>query len=99
MCCQAAEEDEERDEDDASLAAFGCLRALSTVLESVSSLPEIFPTLEPIVLPILQKMISRQGNDVIEELLEILSYFTYFSPQVLAISGASPLTCVPGALQ
>ena len=79
---QSSEADDDKDEDEQSLAAFGCLRALSTVLESVSSLPEIFPTLEPVVLPILQKMCSQEGQDVFEEIMEILSYFTYFAPQV-----------------
>jgi importin-7 len=39
----AAEGDEEEEEEAGSLAAFGCLRALSTVLDSVSSLPHLFP--------------------------------------------------------
>lgn len=52
------------------------------MLEGVSSLPHLFPTLEPIVLPILQRLCTQEGQDVYEEILEILSFFTFFSPEV-----------------
>ena len=79
---QAEDQETERDEDEGSLAAFGCLGALSTVLESVSSLPYLFPTLEPVVFPILQRLCTQEGQDVYEEVMEILSFFTFFSPEV-----------------
>ena len=72
----------EDDEDIGALAAFGCLRALSTVLESVSRLPQMFPQLEEILFPIMQAMCSEDGQDVFEEILEMIAYFTYFSPEV-----------------
>ena len=78
---QASDEAEE-DEDIGALAAFGCLRALSTVLESVSRLPHMFPQLEEILFPIMQAMCSEDGQDVFEEILEMIAYFTYFSPEV-----------------
>ena len=87
---QTSEEDEDRDEEEGALAAFGCLRALSTVLESVSSLPHLFPALEPIVFPVLRRMCTQEGQDVYEEIMEILSYFTYFSPEV---PPPSPCVC------
>ena len=65
-----------------ALAVFGCLRALSTVLDSVSSLPHLFPQLEEILFPIMQAMCTEEGQDVFEEILEMISYFTYFSPEV-----------------
>lgn len=80
-CCQGSDEAEE-DEDIGALAAFGCLRALGTVLESVSRLPQMFPQLEEILFPIMQAMCSEDGQDVFEEILEMISYFTYFSPEV-----------------
>jgi len=76
-------ESESKDDDDYGvLACCGCLRAMSTILESVSSLPHMYPDLEATVFPILQKMIGEQGYDVFEEILEILSYLTYFTPVV-----------------
>ncbi|KAK9824621.1 hypothetical protein WJX72_011782 [[Myrmecia] bisecta] len=79
------DEENEDDEDDmGALAAYGCLRALATVLESVSSLPHLFPQLEEIVFPVMQKMCSAEGQEIFEEILEIISYFTYFSPEISA---------------
>ena len=76
-------------EDIGALAAFGCLRALSTVLDSVSRLPQLFPQLEDILFPIMQAMCSEDGQDVFEEILEIISYFTYFPPEVMGSSGSA----------
>ncbi len=52
----------EDDEDIGALAAFGCLRALSTVLDSVSRLPHLFPQLEEILFPVMQAMCSEEGQ-------------------------------------
>lgn len=77
------EESESKDDEDyGALACCGCLRAMATILESISSLPHMYPDLEAAVFPILQKMIGEQGYDVFEEILEILSYLTYFTPVV-----------------
>lgn len=51
----------------AGMAAYGCIKALNTLLSSVSGLPELLPTLEEILFPIMQKMISTTGQDVFEE--------------------------------
>jgi hypothetical protein len=56
-----ADEDNE-DEDMGALAAVGCLRAISTILESISSLPHLYPQLEPILLPILKQMLTSDGQ-------------------------------------
>lgn len=80
-CIRSSEGDEEED-DSAALAAVACLRAISTILESVSKLPSLFPQVEPILLPILQRMLSTEGQDIFEELLEIVSYLTYISPTI-----------------
>lgn len=80
--CMRSSEGEEEEDDSAALAAVGCLRAISTILESVSRLPDLFPQVEPVLLPILQRMLSTDGQDIFEELLEIVSYLTYFSPSI-----------------
>ena len=72
------------EEQEGALAAFGILRALSTVMESVSTLPGLFPQLEAIVFPVLRTMTSQEGQDVFEEIMELISYFTYFPQQVPA---------------
>ncbi|KAJ0988973.1 hypothetical protein J5N97_007329 [Dioscorea zingiberensis] len=65
-----------------ALAAIGCLRAISTILESISMLPHVFVQIEPILLPILRKMLTKEGKDVFEEVLEIVSLLTSFSPTI-----------------
>ena len=50
-----------------SLAAYGCIKALNTLLGSVSSVPELYPALEDILFPIMQKMISTDGQDLFDE--------------------------------
>ncbi|KAL3507176.1 hypothetical protein ACH5RR_032558 [Cinchona calisaya] len=80
-CLNTAEADDEGD-DPGALAAVGCLRAISTILESVSSLPHLFVQIEPILLPIMRRMLTPDGQEVFEEVLEIVSYMTFFSPTI-----------------
>lgn len=56
-----AEADEEAD-DPGALAAVGCLRAISTILESVSRLPHLFVQIEPTLLPIMRRMLTTDGQ-------------------------------------
>lgn len=80
-CMNAAEADEEGD-DPGALAAVGCLRAISTILESVSKLPDLFIEVEPTLLPIMRRMLTTDGQEVFEEVLEIVSYMTFFAPTI-----------------
>ncbi|KAJ0261946.1 Importin beta-like SAD2 [Hirschfeldia incana] len=90
-CLNTSEASDDSD-DMGALAAVGCLRAISTILESVSSLPQLFVEIEPTILPILQKMLTIDGQDVFEEVLEIASYMTFYSPNIsLGIWGLWPL--------
>ena len=68
------------DDDFQALQSSGCLRAISTILTSVSALPEVYPQLEKILLPIILRM--EIDIDLFEELLEIVGYITYYSPQI-----------------
>lgn len=56
-----AEADDEAD-DPGALAAVGCLRAISTILESVSRLPHLFVQVEPTLLPIMRRMLTTDGQ-------------------------------------
>ena len=78
----AAEDDKDDDDMGGAMASIGCLRAIATILESVSSLPHLYVTLEPSLMPIMRKMLTQEGYDVYEEVLEIASYMTYFAPAV-----------------
>lgn len=81
-CMSTAEADEEGDDPGGALAAVGCLRAISTILESVSRLPHLFARIEPTLLPIMRRMLTTDGQEVFEEVLEIVSYMTFFSPTI-----------------
>ncbi|GFY92874.1 ARM repeat superfamily protein [Actinidia rufa] len=80
-CMNTAEAEDEAD-DPGALAAVGCLRAISTILESVSRLPHLFVHIEPTLLPIMRRMLTTDGQEVFEEVLEIVSYMTFFSPTI-----------------
>ncbi|XVE84540.1 hypothetical protein DITRI_Ditri17bG0021400 [Diplodiscus trichospermus] len=80
-CMNTSEADDEAD-DLGALAAVGCLRATSTILESVSRLPHLFVEIEPTLLPIMRSMLTPDGQEVFEEVLEIVSYMTFFSPTI-----------------
>ncbi|XWS22243.1 hypothetical protein CRYUN_Cryun29cG0017800 [Craigia yunnanensis] len=80
-CMNTSEADDEAD-DPGALAAVGCLRAISTILESVSRLPHLFVQIEPTLLPIMRRMLTTDGQEVFEEVLEIVSYMTFFSPTI-----------------
>lgn len=62
-CMNTAEADDEAD-DPGALAAVGCLRAISTILESVSRLPHLFVQIEPTLLPIMRRMLTSDGQGV-----------------------------------
>jgi hypothetical protein len=57
---------------------------MGTVLESVSSLPQLFPQLEDILFPILHRFCSSEGADVFEEVTQLITYLTYFGRGVSA---------------
>lgn len=42
----------------------------------------LLPVLEDAIFPILAKCISSDGQDVLEDVLELLAYFTYFGGTV-----------------
>merc|ERR1712205_107008 len=65
-----------------ALAAVGCLRAISTIMESISTLPHMYPQIEQMCMPIMVKMLSADEQDVYEEVLEMVSYLTYYSPSI-----------------
>lgn len=80
-CLDTSEADEDGD-DPGALAAVGCLRAISTILESVSRLTHLFVQIEPTLLPIMRRMLTTDGQEVFEEVLEIVSYMTFYSPTI-----------------
>lgn len=71
----ASSEADEEAEDTGALAAVGCLRAISTILESISSLPHLYIQIEPTLLPILRKMLTSDGQGIIT--IIVMEIFIY----------------------
>ncbi|RHN48860.1 hypothetical protein MtrunA17_Chr7g0268281 [Medicago truncatula] len=46
------------------MAAVGCLRTISTILESVNSLPQLFVQIEPTLLHIMRSMLTTNSQGI-----------------------------------
>ncbi|OIT27271.1 importin beta-like sad2 [Nicotiana attenuata] len=55
-------EDDEDGDDPGSPVPFGCLRAIGTIIESISHLPHLFVHIEPTLVPIMRRMLSTDGQ-------------------------------------
>ncbi|KFM27576.1 Importin-7, partial [Auxenochlorella protothecoides] len=72
----------EEEDDEGALAAYGVLRTLSTILDSVSGVPELYPQLEELVFPVLHRYTSTDGQDVFEEIMQIITYLTFYGKAI-----------------
>jgi importin-7 len=61
----ASSEADEEAEDTGALVAVGCLHAISTILGSISSLPHLYIQIESTLLPILNKMLTLDGQGIV----------------------------------
>ncbi|XP_073125964.1 uncharacterized protein [Henckelia pumila] len=85
-CMSTAEANDEGD-DPGALAAVGCLCAISTILESISSLPHLFVHIEPTLLPIMRRILiaDGQGRDPSLNMFNHLSLCMLFISSSLSI--------------
>ena len=82
MTAAAATSDAGSD-DDAAIASFAVLRALVTVVDAVATAPGAVASLEPVLLPLLARLLADDdGHDAVDEAFDLLSYVTHFSPSV-----------------
>eukprot|EP00010_Vexillifera_abyssalis_P003381 CAMPEP_0201555908 /NCGR_PEP_ID=MMETSP0173_2-20130828/52052_1 /ASSEMBLY_ACC=CAM_ASM_000268 /TAXON_ID=218659 /ORGANISM="Vexillifera sp., Strain DIVA3 564/2" /LENGTH=1040 /DNA_ID=CAMNT_0047967921 /DNA_START=43 /DNA_END=3166 /DNA_ORIENTATION=+ len=70
------------DEDDKALAASELMRTMLTVLASTRQKPEIYPQMEGPILAVVARVCSQDMIDYFEEGIQLLSFLTYFGPQV-----------------
>ena len=75
-------EEQEDDEDDDALAAMWVLQAISTMMEAVSEKPEVYVQMEAALMPLLHKMMGESAREYFEDVNEVLSYLTYYSPAI-----------------
>ncbi len=71
------------EDDDAQLACMGSIQTICTIVDSASSTPAMFASLEPVCYPVLDKILTPDGIDYMEEALDILTYLTFYSPEPL----------------
>lgn len=65
-----------------ALAGHSILSTIGTVLSAVSKSPEMVVEMENILYPILDRFLCEDGIDVLEELLDIITCLTFYSPAI-----------------
>jgi hypothetical protein len=65
-----------------ALGGYPVLAAMQTVLQAVAGLPEVFPALEEVLWPILDRFASEAGADVFEEVCALLTWLTFHAPAI-----------------
>lgn len=73
------------EEDENGMTEYAASQALLTIcsiLQSVHSLKHIYPTLEAILFPMLDTLISPDYQSFIENTMEILTYLTFHSAEI-----------------
>lgn len=69
----------EEDDGESALAAVGCVTAIRRILDSVSTNAPLLQKLEEIVFPILMHSLTMDGLDAIEDGLDCIALFVYYS--------------------
>ena len=75
---------DDQDDDDAALAAAQCLECIATVLKGVCAQESMLKKLEPLLLPLVLKILGDDGDfiEYLECALDILTFLTYFQSQI-----------------
>lgn len=73
---------DDEDEESESLCAFGCLRAMNALIESVRKSPALYRSLEEMFFPVIDDVIAKENQELFEDVLDMISYFTYFSSDI-----------------
>jgi hypothetical protein len=81
--CSAGEDD---DDDDAAMAAAQCLECIATVLKGICDQPSLLTTLEPLLIPLVLKIMGNDGEyiEYLECALDILTFLTFFPERISA---------------
>uniref|UniRef100_A0A0G4I8L9 Importin N-terminal domain-containing protein n=1 Tax=Chromera velia CCMP2878 TaxID=1169474 RepID=A0A0G4I8L9_9ALVE len=75
------------DEDDSGaldLAVMQCVKAIETVLEACTSEEgkRLYPAFVPPVSAVIEKMLSPDGGDFMEQAMDLLAYLTFYNPEI-----------------
>ncbi|KAF2076708.1 hypothetical protein CYY_001965 [Polysphondylium violaceum] len=86
----------EKDDTNSSMASQECLMVYTALLRALKGIPDIFIQLEPVLVPLLQKILTPDHLMYIEDGLRILSFMTFYPktispliwslfPQIMAV--------------
>lgn len=67
-------------DDSGALAGYSLLSAMETVLDAISSVAELYPQMEELLFPILERFTSSDGLDVFEEVSEATTHLFFPKP-------------------
>jgi importin-7 len=70
------------DDDIQALAAEELMQSQLTILASVRKRPELYPRLEPNLLPMVRRVMTQDCIDYFETGLKIMAFLTYYSPSL-----------------
>ncbi|CAN8267938.1 unnamed protein product [Cochlearia groenlandica] len=70
------------DDNSDSFVVVGCLHAITLVLDSIDKRPDLYGDIEQELLPIMQKMLTIEDHDMLQEVMEIVSCITSYSPTI-----------------
>jgi len=70
------------EEDLESLCAFGCIRAMNALIESVRKSPILYRSLEEMFFPVIDNVLAIENMELFEDILDMISYFVYFGAEV-----------------
>lgn len=70
------------DDENAVLTAVSAIRSINTLLYSVSDVKELWPELENLTQSIIQTGLSAQGMEVLEDVLDMITSFTYYPAEI-----------------
>jgi len=73
----SADDDYEDLTEEAFCLALQSVKSIVSIMHAVSSVPEIYPVLETIVVPVFEFGLSRDGFELMEDVLEIMTIITY----------------------
>jgi hypothetical protein len=74
----------DEDDDDAAMAAAQCLECIATVLKGICDKPELFKPLEPMLIPLVLKILGNDGDfiEYLECALDILTFLVFFPNEI-----------------
>lgn len=72
------------EDDEAQMACMGSIQTICTIIESACTQPAMIATLETVLYPVLDVLMTPEGIDYMEEALDILTYLTFYCAEPLS---------------